>query len=59
MYKMLFRSETYLKNDAWEAVIFLQEQMNLYLHTPQESRILKVKNVSSHSAPVVTLIFLK
>jgi len=59
MYKMLFRSESYLKNDAWEAVIFLQAQMNLYLHIPQENRILRVKNATSHSATVVTLIFLK
>jgi hypothetical protein len=24
MHKMLFRSENFLKSDAWEAVIFLQ-----------------------------------
>ena len=56
---MLFRSESFFKINAWEAVIFLQAQMNLYLHIPQENRILRVKNAISHSATFVTLIFLK
>jgi len=59
MHKKLFRSESYLKSDAWEAVIFLQVQMNLYLYISQENRILRVKNATSHSATFVTLIFLK
>jgi len=46
-----------IKNDAWEAVIFLQEQMNLYLHitcnakacqTPLFTRILNI----SHSQTI-------
>jgi len=59
MHKIFFRSESFFKISAWEAVIFLQAQMNLYLHIPQENRILRVKNAISHSATFVILIFLK
>ena len=56
---MLFRSENFLKSGAWEAVIFLQAQMNLHLHIPQGNRILRVKNATSQNATFVTPIILK
>jgi hypothetical protein len=58
-HKMLFILESFFKIGGWEAVIFLQASMNLYLHISQTILLFKEKNATSQSATFVTLIFLK